>query len=385
MGDQAPAMILMLRTVSMMTLIVLVLGMIMEWRMRPIPHAVSIGALMGAAVTLTQLYPLALGDGVHVDSRAVILGLTGAFFGPLSLGITLACGLITRITQGGLGTESGVAAMCVAALVGLAWARLLPPKAQRSAAGLLALGALVNLSLVPPGFYLPSGWHMAFYTQIGAPVFVINVIGVLVFGALINRLFRLFETTAELRKLAMTDFLTGLPNRAQFFERLARCGLERGPTSLIYIDIDHFKSVNDGFGHAAGDALLRLMAQRLEQVLPRGTLLARLGGEEFAVLLPDTPLAPALELAERLRKSVAEHPFDTAQGVIPVTLSLGVHCAEEPCDGDDLVNHADGALYAAKAGGRNRVVASMGPAKHGAALAARKAPRPGQDPAAQTG
>ncbi len=165
----------------------------------------------------------------------------------------------------------------------------------------------------------------------------------------------------ELRRLATVDELTGLHNRRHFFEvgerLLERLRCDGRPAALLLFDLDHFKAINDTHGHAAGDRVLRAVAARCRRVLRPGDLLARLGGEEFAVLLPDTPRLPALRVAERLRRAVAGLRVQVAPGTtVGPTLSAGIATAEEVAGGlDRLLAAADRALYRAKAEGRNRV------------------------------
>ncbi|MCB8874672.1 GGDEF domain-containing protein [Acidisoma silvae] len=161
---------------------------------------------------------------------------------------------------------------------------------------------------------------------------------------------------AELRRLAHTDELTGLPNRRFFFEMGAELfAARRRPLSLLTFDIDHFKSVNDGRGHAAGDQVLVEVAARCRAVLEDGQTLARLGGEEFGVLLPGCGAGQAQAVAERIRLAVAEQPIALPPEPVQVTVSVGGACdATEAGDLGSLLLRADHALYAAKRGGRNK-------------------------------
>jgi diguanylate cyclase (GGDEF)-like protein len=164
----------------------------------------------------------------------------------------------------------------------------------------------------------------------------------------------------EVSMRARTDALTGLSNRREFDEQLARVVAETdrfgGSSSLIVADLDHFKKVNDTYGHDAGDAVLKHVAQILRDGVRTIDICARYGGEELAILLPQTPGKGALELAERLRQRIEGSPVTSNGTVIPVTASFGVATYPEPVPyGDWLFPAADKALYSAKEEGRNRV------------------------------
>ena len=162
--------------------------------------------------------------------------------------------------------------------------------------------------------------------------------------------------TDDLRRLLTQDHLTGAANRARFqhlFERAQQAWVQHGtPLSLIMLDIDHFKRVNDTHGHLAGDLVLAGFADTITKALRPADVFARLGGEEFAVLLAGSTLVEAGDLAERLRVLVAAMRVVTPQGELSITVSLG--CATAVAN-DDLLRSADAALYIAKRTGRNRV------------------------------
>ena len=174
------------------------------------------------------------------------------------------------------------------------------------------------------------------------------------------------EAAEALRRLTVSDYLTGCYNRAHLFtageEELALTRLSQRPASVIVFDADRFKSINDRFGHDAGDAVLRHLALVCQRQLRGGDLLARLGGEEFCALLPDCELAEAVAVAERMRRAIAETPVRHEGVVIPVTASFGV--VEAPTSDASavtlarLVRVADQAMYAAKRAGRDRVEAA---------------------------
>ncbi len=169
------------------------------------------------------------------------------------------------------------------------------------------------------------------------------------------------ETQSEkMRELAYQDGLTGLSNRRAFSVQsstLWNSNLRASrPLCVIMIDIDHFKVFNDTYGHAAGDRALCLMGELLSNQARKGDVTARLGGEEFVVLLPDTSLDEALQIAERLRVRVSEMAIEQGQQVLQLTCSLGV-VESQPHDSsiDELIERADHALYASKHKGRNKV------------------------------
>jgi len=175
------------------------------------------------------------------------------------------------------------------------------------------------------------------------------------------------ETVWEIEyisQMARTDPLTGLANRTAFEERLGQLVLETdrfgGSGSLVVIDVDHFKHVNDTYGHQTGDVVLRRLAEILQSATRTVDLCARYGGEELALVLPQTSAAGASQQAERLRKRIAETPFVIEGREIPITISAGVSSYPEGArTRDELFAAADRALYSAKRGGRNRVVIDL--------------------------
>ncbi|WP_454255638.1 GGDEF domain-containing protein [Pseudomonas sp. Marseille-Q8238] len=165
----------------------------------------------------------------------------------------------------------------------------------------------------------------------------------------------------RLTELATTDALTGLANRvklAEVFDRERNHALRNGTSlALVFLDIDHFKQINDRFGHTTGDKALCHFADLLSQRLRANDLFCRLGGEEFAVLLPNTGGALAANVAENLRERLATNPMQMDDGILPMTLSAGVACFGE--DGehlDELMQAADRRTYAAKRAGRNQII-----------------------------
>jgi diguanylate cyclase (GGDEF)-like protein len=174
---------------------------------------------------------------------------------------------------------------------------------------------------------------------------------------------QLRQSNLALAEQASTDALTQLPNRRMFDEAivrdLARAERNRSPLSLAVLDVDHFKKFNDTYGHATGDLVLRAVADALASCVRQGDIAARFGGEEFAVILPETDLSGGLLAGERMRKAIAAKVIETPQGKVGVTVSIGL-VTHSPTRGKTtptkLFELADRALYCAKQQGRNRVI-----------------------------
>ena len=165
-------------------------------------------------------------------------------------------------------------------------------------------------------------------------------------------------------ELAVTDQLTGLHNRRYMAGQLGalanRAARGGDPVAALMIDIDHFKKINDGFGHDTGDEVLREFAVRLASNVRAVDLPCRYGGEEFVVIMPGTQIADAERIAERIRRHVAGSPFRVAGAPEPLSVTISIGVAATLGEGDSaeaLLKRADEAVYAAKAAGRNTVIA----------------------------
>jgi len=171
----------------------------------------------------------------------------------------------------------------------------------------------------------------------------------------------LIEAREALRVQAMHDALTGVWNRRAILEvlakELARSKREGSPVAVAIADLDHFKRINDTFGHVVGDTVLCEATSRMRALLRPYDAMGRYGGEEFLVVLPGCSSQDALKLAERLRVGVSQEPIKLSEGTIQVTCSLGVAASDTVAvlDSMALIGVADSALYRAKAAGRNRV------------------------------
>ena len=174
---------------------------------------------------------------------------------------------------------------------------------------------------------------------------------------------RIVELHQQLTAAAMHDPLTSLLNRRAFFEifekEVARARRQQSSLGLLMVDLDHFKEVNDQHGHPAGDAVLREAARRLRARVRATDIVGRYGGEEFVLALPGCGLKQAVAIGEHLRDCISAEPFDIPSGRLTMTTSVGVVTTWDMAEAGHLLKTADEALYRAKAGGRNRVVADL--------------------------
>lgn len=193
-------------------------------------------------------------------------------------------------------------------------------------------------------------------------VVALGLLVLIIIGVLLWTIDKIVGQKASLERLTLTDTLTGLPNRRAMVQRmeqtLSMAQRNGRPVSVALIDADHFKAINDEDGHPVGDAVLRTLAQHLGQQVRQADLLARIGGEEFGLLMPETDERGATELCERLRQSVENLPLPVVRSGPNVTVSIGVATGypDKGLNFNTLYFKADQALYAAKRAGRNQVV-----------------------------
>lgn len=256
--------------------------------------------------------------------------------------------------------------------------RELPPGRVRN--GWLAMFFLIPVFVLGYLGYIPLNWD--FYAAV--PDLLVPLIFLLGGCFVCTTVSLTYSSIEDIRRMSrleqesITDPLTGLFNRRQMARRLEeeilRARRYHHPLSLIMLDIDHFKPINDRLGHLTGDYILQVIGQRISGVLRQSDLAARFGGEEFVVIAPHNDLQSALALAEKLRETIAgtsiilkgqEHAPPCAPDELRITVSAGVaslnHEAGARDDGETLLARADDALYRAKAGGRNRCDANTVP------------------------
>ena len=319
-----------------------------------------LGLLFGAAAAFAIGSAARIMQGVVIDPRNVMLVLAAPFGGPLAAVIAAVIAACARYWVGGIGTAVGLINIGLAAGVGLAFQRLVF-KADRPATvrQLGTLGAATSASLLPV-LLLPAD---VLAKLLAGPLPIIaaaNLVGVIVLGRFLCRERKAVIVARTLVSEAMTDSLTQLPNR-RMLERLTDrmfedAGRKNEPVSVLVIDIDRFKQFNDRFGHDVGDLILVRVADAIRANVRQRDALARFGGEEIVVAMPNTKRGTALIVAERIRTVIDAEIFHLDRETANVTVSIGLASGRDPTlTFKSLFKLADEALYAAKRQGRNQV------------------------------
>jgi len=234
------------------------------------------------------------------------------------------------------------------------------------------LTIIFEASLVFIGYiWLLNYTHQADFV-VGAPLAILDgllymniAVNFSAFG-IIGYFFRIASTRAEqqMELLATTDTLTGLFNRRKMLELIGqeviRYQRDKKLFLLVITDIDHFKKFNDDYGHDCGDYVLQQVSQLMKESLRQQDVVARWGGEEFLIMLPETEMEGGIQAIEKLRETLANRVYQYADNTFSVTMTFGVTAYDGSCDVDTCIKRADEVLYAGKRGGRNRVVSTLG-------------------------
>jgi len=352
------------RGLARMAFVVLIYASIWHWlRGMPLLRQVAVGFLFALATVFSTLEPGQITADIVTDVRGVPIILAGPLGGPVALAVAAIGSIAYATLAGDPDLASTLAAIAAVSAVSLIWCLRYPREpADLRWRDLLLLGALSGvwfLAIIAMPWTARAAGVMP---RVGA-LALLTALGVVLMGAMLVRERRRLRAEARIRALALTDALTGLPNRRAFQDELTRAvGLARRTDTtlaLLMIDLDHFKEVNDRYGHAAGDDTLNAFGKRLAASLRQGDFAARVGGEEFAVLMQTGGTAGALSFAERLLAMVRATPIRPARQAPALTVSIGIAAGPGlEIDEDWLVAEADRALYAAKEGGRDQVYAA---------------------------
>lgn len=315
------------------------------------------GITFGLGALFAMMTPIEFADGVIIDMRNLLVGLSGAFFGLLGGAITVTIAIMTRIYLGGSGALAGVLGIVFAGIAGLVWAHFIRKKFGSRTKENVILGIMVSAHLMSM-VVLPTNVIARFVVEIAPLLIVFNLLGAILIGGLLEREESLTAENEALFDAATTDPLTRLHNRRSAviaYENLPVTQINDHGTAMLCFDIDNFKSVNDSYGHQFGDAVLSEVSERVGQTLRPTDIFSRLGGDEFLIILPSVTEEETKAIAERCRAIIETESMMHGDNSAPVTISIGAEWLPDRPDFLTFVARADGALYQAKRHGRNCV------------------------------
>ncbi len=317
----------------------------------PLKSRVLLGVQSGLVALILLANALHL-EGVLIDLRAIPISLAVLFGGWVSgvvAGSLFLIGRFFMITDGEfVGFYLAVLTMVALVLP----TSLLRFKLDNTRNTLLIF---TTISVAVFGSALYYALPLELFYPILLVYIVMAYVGACAAYRLLHELRRHFENVQHQQQLARTDALTGIANRRLLNEAMANLTVEAEEYALILVDIDHFKRVNDTYGHDVGDDVLRELGMLLVAESREDHLVGRFGGEEFLIIMPNAQKDEVTRLAESIREKVSTFPFETSAGTLHITVSLGA-CHSNDIEVDSVLKHADEALYHAKESGRNRFI-----------------------------
>jgi diguanylate cyclase len=315
---------------------------------------VAFGLLFGGIVVLGMTNPLSLGEGLIFDTRTLLVGAATVFVGPLAGAIALFAGIICRVVIGGAGTTAGLVGLLLAYGLALAWDSFVHHRIKSLVLRDALMGFVVTFSAAA-FFVLPYELALTLLASVLPTLLLVNIGGMVVIGLVFRREIDQFENRKMLEAYAKTDSLTNLLNRRGMDAEIATTQFDPDiGHALFYFDIDDFKSVNDTYGHAAGDAALAIVAARIKDGLRNEAVFARHGGDEFSIYLPHISAADVRAVGQRLCASISEQAFTCNDLTFDVSISIGAFWSQEDIPIRLMIERADAQLMLAKQAGKNR-------------------------------
>jgi len=355
----------LLRNLTLITAVAVIYTIVPK-RQTLVPDNVVVGLVCGFGACLAMLDPVMLPSGAFIDTRSTMLLLSGLFGGPVGALVATFPAAALRVYLGGFGMLPGTAGILLAGAIGTAVfygvRRDGRPVALTHLVILIAVSPLTFVAI----FVLPLDVAMGAIERLFLTTTILRMVGIGILGILLIHERRRLAAEDRIRQLAGVDELSGLANRRSFYRALERA-IERRKVqpfdfSVVLIDLDHFKSVNDRFGHHVGDEVIRALARILKDNTRGDDVAARIGGEEFAVLLSGANRDAAQLVCERIRVGIAESVVMSGNQKVPFTASLGIATSSSfSRSATAMMSAADTALYLAKQNGRDRVVTEAFP------------------------
>lgn len=347
-------------TVGLMALLALILGSIERLNLNRTLTAVCIALAFSLGGITAMLAPAEIAPGILIDGRSIIVGAGAAFGGPIAaIILAVIVGSFRFFALGGAGAQVGTLGICAAAVLGIGWRVFYSNHGRPELRHLIVGGAVISLHFAAI-FIIPFEHALAGIQKFYPLMLLSSVFGTAVLGIMVGRERRLIESERALSLAANIDPLTGLFNRRNLdftFAALRSTPGETQRSSLIMFDIDHFKRINDQFGHNAGDETLILFAKMLQKQAGSNASVTRMGGEEFCVLMPGASPKEAHDLANRVLEELRDERITFGENAFRVTVSAGIaELRDSDADPNFALMRADRALYHAKHSGRDCIV-----------------------------
>ena len=340
--------LIFVNTVGAMAVCTILYGLMQRRVQSAILRRAGVGLAFGCGGILIMAQPIILSPGFQADSRAAFVGMAAAFGGPVAAVIAIALTVSARVVIGGNGVVAGAAVIAATAAGALVWRYNVGDTRKRTWREWLSISLLC---IAPSALALLAVAGNKWPTSI----FLSGVIGLIVwlFGKMLETEQRRGQRERELTKEAATDCLTGLPNRRSLEQYVQQLEREKATGVLfMLIDVDHFKKINDEHGHAVGDAVLRGIGSEIRSTVRDTDFAARVGGEEFAIIVRTRSSDAGRLVAERFRKALRVSYGHDQETRISVG---GFFFEEEAFNYTKAYQRADEALYGSKLMGRDRV------------------------------
>lgn len=349
----------LVKAVAVLALLSVVIGMVERRVPSGLKRSVTVTGAFAVAAIVAMASPALLAPEVSIDGRRAIVGLSAALGGAASAVIVpLVAGGFRYFTIGGDWALPAAVDILLAGVMGFLWSRYWIKGRYLGTLELAAGGLIISLPIVVELANLPPDAR-GLLLSVAPMVVLSNVCGAIVLGGLLQRERRLIDRERKLSIDVNQDALTGAANRRGLFRRikaLARA-TRKDVCAVALFDIDHFKTINDTWGHETGDMVLRGFTKVLEQNARSSDLVVRMGGEEFLILMPGLDRIRATAKTRRILSELRKTAFASGTREVRISASSGVTCfrpGEE--DFEEVYASADQLLYRAKASGRDRVV-----------------------------
>ena len=330
-------------------------GVFGQTNWRPWKVSLVMGTAFGLCAAAAMTQPIPVAEGIIIDIRNLLVGVAAAFFGVIAGAVALVIGVTTRFSIGGDGWILGATAMTLSCTMGLIWRHVVAPNLGRTVPAFLILGLMIS-SHVLVALNLPSPLRATFFATLAPLLLVANSFGAVLLGKLITREQALMEEKETLKSEAAFDPLTQLMNRRSAvlsYNALGKVWAKAQGTAMLCIDVDHFKLINDTYGHNAGDHVLIEIANRMSNCLRPDDIFARMSGDEFIIVLQNLSETEAKAVAKRCQTSISGKPLEFAGQKIEVSVSVGCAWHQQRPEFTDFRAAADRALYRAKENGRD--------------------------------